>query len=115
MYRETNMLAHLFSIDALKYMSNICIPYHRAFRKCPFINDEGMKQVPEKPNVYKFEQFVFDAFSHFENITLLRVDARKEFAPIKDFNGPHNPEVAKNLYEKNILHVKSFSKTNIYM
>lgn len=114
LYRETNMLAHLFNIDALKYMSNVCIPYHRAFRKCPFVNEEGMKQVPELPNVYKFEQFVFDAFSHFDNITLLQVEAEKEFAPIKDFSGPHNPEVAKEMYEKNVLHSENSLDVNIY-
>ena len=71
------------------------------------VNYEGMKQVPESPNIYKFEQFVFDAFSEFDNITLLRVNAYEEFAPIKDFNGPYNPEIAQKLYEKNVLHIES--------
>lgn len=105
LYRETNMLAHLFHIDALYQMKDISMPYHRAFRKSPFVNYEGMKQVPETPNIYKFEQFVFDAFSHFDDITLLRVNPEEEFAPIKDFNGPHNPEVAKKRYEQQILHI----------
>ena len=105
LYRETNMLAHLFHIDALYQMKDIPMPYHRAFRKSPFVNYEGMKQIPEYPNIYKFEQFVFDAFSHFDDITLLRVNAEEEFAPIKDFNGPHNPEVAKKRYEQQILHI----------
>lgn len=105
LYRETNMLAHLFHIDALYQMKDIPMPYHRAFRKSPFVNYEGMKQVPETPNIYKFEQFVFDAFSHFDDITLLRVNPEEEFAPIKDFNGPHNPEVAKKRYEQQILHI----------
>lgn len=107
LYRETNMLAHLFHIDALKHIQNSFFPYHRAFRKSPFVNAEGMKQVPENPNIYKFEQFVFDAFSYFDDMTLLRVNSCEEFAPIKDFNGPHNPEVAKKLYEKNILHIET--------
>ncbi len=107
LYRETNMLAHIFSIDALKHMQNKTLPYHRAFRKSAFVNYEGMKQVPESPNIYKFEQFVFDAFSEFDNITLLRVNADEEFAPIKDFNGPYNPEIAQKLYEKNVLHIES--------
>ena len=105
LYRETNMLAHLFSINALKVMSNTTLPYHRAFRKSPFVNYEGMKQVPEEPNIYKFEQFVFDAFSHFHDITILSVNAEEEFAPIKAFNGPYNPEIAKDLYEKYVLHL----------
>lgn len=107
LYREMNMLAHLFHIDAIKDIHEQQLPYHRAFRKSPFVNYEGMKQVPDKPNIYKFEQFVFDAFSYFDNIFLLRVEAEKESAPIKDFNGPHNPEVAKKLYEKYVLHKES--------
>ena len=103
LYRETNMLAHLFSLNAIKRMSTIKLSYHRAFRKNAFVNDEGMKQVPDGPNVYKFEQFVFNAFSYFDNIALLRVNKEEEFAPIKDFNGPHNPEVATQKYEKFIL------------
>lgn len=103
LYRETNMLAHLFSLNALKKMSDIKLPYHRAFRKNSFINREGMKEVPSKPNVYKFEQFVFDAFSYFDKIALLRVNKAEEFAPIKDFNGPYNPEVAAKEYSKIVL------------
>lgn len=110
LYRETNMLAHLFSIDSLLKMKNVNLPYHRAFRKSAFVNYEGMKQVPEKPNIYKFEKFVFDAFPHFDDITLLRVNPMEEFAPIKDFNGPYNPEVAKKMYEKNVLHIDSIDE-----
>ena len=98
LYRETNMLAHLFSLNAIQKLATISLPYHRAFRKNAFVNYEGMKQVPDGPNIYKFEQFVFDAFSHFNNIALLRVSKYLEFAPIKDFNGPYNPEVAAQKY-----------------
>lgn len=100
LYREINMLAHLFHISALDKIIDTSLPYHRAFKKNTFVNDEGMKQVPESPNTFKFETFIFDAFSLFDNITLLRVEDIDEFAPIKDFNGIHNPEVAKDLYEK---------------
>lgn len=100
LYREINMLAHLFHISALDILSEVKLPYHRAFKKNTFVNDEGMKQVPETPNTFKFETFIFDAFSLFDDIELLRVEAEDEFAPIKDFNGIHNPEVAKELYEK---------------
>ena len=103
LYRETNMLAHLFSLKAIKKMSNISLPYHRAFRKNAFVNEEGMKQVPDSPNVYKFEQFVFDAFSYFDNIALLRVNPEEEFAPIKDFNSNFNPEVAAEKYERIVM------------
>ena len=103
LYRETNMLAHLFSLNSIKKMSTIKLSYHRVFRKNAFVNYEGMKQIPEGPNVYKFEQFVFNAFSYFDNIALLRVNKEEEFAPIKDFNGPYNPEIATLKYEKYVL------------
>ena len=103
LYRETNMLAHLFSLDAIKTMCNIELPYHRAFRKNAFVNSEGMKEVPSEPNIYKFEQFIFDAFPYFDNIALLRVNPDEEFAPIKSFNGPFNPEIASKKYNEIVL------------
>lgn len=84
LYREINILCHLFSIDALERISDIDLPYHRAKKKNTYINDEGMKIVPDFDNSYKFEKFIFDSFRFFDNITLLRVDEEKEFAPIKD-------------------------------
>ena len=107
LYREMNMLCHLFHIDALEKLAQVSLPYHLAFRKNAFVNEEGMKQVPDEANTYKFETFIFDAFSHFDKITLLRVEEEDEFAPIKDFNGPHNPEVAKELYEKKLKNLSS--------
>lgn len=103
LYRETNMLAHIFSLNALNKMSKVKLPYHRAFRKNAFVNAEGMKEIPSNPNVYKFEQFVFDAFSHFDKIALLRVNKDEEFAPIKAFTGPYNPEIAAQKYTELVL------------
>ena len=62
-----------------------------------------MKQVPDKANVYKFEQFIFDAFSYFDNIALLRVDTEKEFSPIKDYTSIYNPEIAAQKYEELVI------------
>lgn len=98
LYREVNILAHLFSIEALQKLSNVKLPYHRAFKKNAFINFEGVKEVPQKPNTYKFEKFIFDGFSCFDDMLLLRVNEDDEFAPIKDFIGIYSPETAKEKY-----------------
>jgi len=103
LYRDMNMLAHLFSLSAIELLSKQKLPYHRAFKKNPFVNEEGMKQVPDNPNTFKFENFIFDAFGFFDNISLLRIKEEEEFAPIKDFNGIHNPEIAKDMYLKKFL------------
>lgn len=98
LYRDANMLSHLMHIDAIKKVSTIQLPYHRAYKKNAFVNEEGVKQVPDRPNSFKFENFIFDAFQYFDNMLLLRVNEEDEFAPIKDFTGIYNPDTAKEKY-----------------
>lgn len=99
-YNQINILAHLFSKDAFLKCSEIEIPYHRAFKKTDYINEEGMKMVVREPNSFKFEKFIFDVFQYFDNFTLLEVDESQEFAPIKAFTGMATPERALEMYEK---------------
>ncbi len=98
LYREANILSHLMSLNAVKKISEIDLKYHRAFKKNTFINDEGMKQIPDKPNTFKFENFIFDAFEYFDDMLLLRVNEEEEFAPIKDFTSKYNPDTALKKY-----------------
>lgn len=100
LYNQKNILSHLFSTDAFKKSVDANLPYHRAFKKSDFINYEGMKEVASKPNSFKFEKFIFDAFSMFDKMLLLEVDPNAEFAPIKAFTGNATPETALELYIK---------------
>ena len=100
LFREANMLSHVMSLDAIKKSATLNLYYHRAFKKNSFVNEEGVKQVPDKPNTFKFENFIFDAFSHFDGMLLLRVNENEEFAPIKDFTGIYNPDTAIEKYNK---------------
>lgn len=111
LYREANILSHIMSIEAIKKVSDIPLKYHRAFKKNAFVNFEGVKQVPEKPNTFKFENFIFDAFSYFDNMLLLRVDENDEFAPIKDFTSIYNPDTAIEKYEN---YWKKYDITNLF-
>ena len=49
LYKEINILAHLFSIDSLKLCANIDLPYHLAEKKNDYLNDEGVKIMPKSP------------------------------------------------------------------
>ena len=100
LYREINILCHIFSIDALEKCAHVELPYHMAAKKNIYINEEGMKIFPNKPNSYKFEKFIFDSFKFFDNITLLRVNPEEEFAPIKNPEGVYSPMTATKLYIK---------------
>ena len=108
LFREANMLSHIMSIDAIKKSANIDLVYHRAFKKNSFVNEEGVKQVPDKPNTFKFENFIFDAFSYFDGMLLLRVNENEEFAPIKDFTGIYNPDTAIEKYNKQHLILNNY-------
>ena len=100
LFREANILSHIMNLDAIKKSATIDLYYHRAFKKNSFVNEEGVKQVPDKPNTFKFENFIFDAFALFDGMLLLRVDENEEFAPIKDFTGIYNPDTAIEKYNK---------------
>ena len=99
LYREANVLSHILSINALEKSAGLNLPYNRAFKKTTFVNEEGMKQVPGERNSFKFEKFIFDAFSHFDDLFLFRVSKEDEFAPIKDVVGL---DTATKRYEKKI-------------
>ena len=58
----------------------------------------GKEIDPIAPNAYKFETFIFDAFSMFEDMLIFRVLRNEEFAPIKNKEGVDSPETARRLY-----------------
>lgn len=99
-YGESNILCHLFTIEALEKASKEDLIFHSAFKKNSYINEKGIEVIPEKENSYKFEAFIFDVFRFFDDMALLRVKREEEFAPIKNKEGSSSPKTSKELYEK---------------
>lgn len=97
-YGDVNILSHLFSIEALDELSNIQLPYHIAEKKANYLDENGNLIKPTDKNVYKFEAFIFDAFSHYDEMSILRVLREEEFAPIKNAEGSDSPATAVELY-----------------
>lgn len=97
-FGDVNILSHLYNIDALEKMSDKVMPYHIAVKKSDYLDENGNLVEPEDKNVYKFESFIFDAFSNFDDISILRVKREEEFAPIKNKEGNDSPETAVKLY-----------------
>ena len=91
---------HLYTIDAIEKISKETLMYHTAFKKNAYIDENGKEIIPEGPNSYKFESFIFDAFELFDDMGLLRVKREEEFAPVKNKEGADSPKTAKQLYEK---------------
>ena len=102
LYGEANILAHLFSVDAIERMGAEPLPYHVAFKKAKYIDKDGNLVEPDSPNAYKFEAFLFDSFNEVDEMAIMRVKREEEFAPVKnsDSAGVDCPKTAKELYEK---------------
>ena len=99
-YGESHIMCNLFTIDAIEKVSKETLMYHSAFKKNSYIDENGKEVVPETPNSYKFEAFIFDAFEFFDDIAILRGKREDDFAPVKNKEGVDSPKTAKELYEK---------------
>lgn len=99
-YGESHILCNLFNIDAVERMGRTPLPYHTAFKKATYIDKNGNKVIPDGPNAYKFEAFLFDAFGELDDMAILRVKREEEFAPVKNAAGTDSPETARELYKK---------------
>lgn len=99
LYGESHILCNQFHLSALEKISTNKLPYHVAFKKASYLNDKGEVVEPTQPNAYKFEAFLFDAFSTVDNMSILRVKREDEFAPVKNAEGVDSPETARALYK----------------
>lgn len=100
LFGESHVMCNLFSINAIEKISGEPLIYHSAFKKNSYIDENGVEIVPEEPNSYKFESFIFDSFEIFEDIAILRGKREEDFAPVKNKEGIDSPETAKKLYEE---------------
>ena len=99
-YGESHIMCNLYTIDAIEKISQEPLMYHSAFKKNSYIDENGKEVIPEEPNSYKFESFIFDAFEFFDDIAILRGKREDDFAPVKNKEGVDSPKTAKELYEK---------------
>ena len=101
LYGESHILCNLFSVEAIERMGENPLPYHVAFKKANYMDRNGNIIIPESPNAYKFEAFLFDAFGEVDEMAILRVKREEEFAPVKndDSVGVDCPKTARKLYK----------------
>lgn len=102
LYGESHILSNLFNITAIERMGANPLPYHLAYKKATYMDKDGNIVVPDSPNAYKFEAFLFDAFGEVDEMAILRVKREEEFAPVKnaDSAGVDCPRTARKLYQE---------------
>lgn len=75
--------------------SALQLPWHRAEKKVPTVDDDGRSVNPDKPNAIKLEMFVFDAIPLARNPLVLFTRRDEEFSPVKNAEGDDSPATAR--------------------
>lgn len=104
-FGESHIMCNLFSLKALNKLAKKYLPYHIAYKKSEYMNEKGEIIKPERPNVYKFETFIFDSWTYFKDIAVLRGKREEDFAPIKNKEGIDSPQTAIELYNNYIKNI----------
>jgi UDP-N-acetylglucosamine/UDP-N-acetylgalactosamine diphosphorylase len=82
-------------VERLNQGGRLKLPWHRAEKKVPYVDDAGNAVKPEKPNAVKLEQFVFDAIPLAKNAIVYTTDRAEEFSPVKNAEGVDSPATSK--------------------
>lgn len=86
---------HLISVRFAAKLAGdpaFALPFHRAEKKVPYIDDHGRLVEPAKPNAVKLERFVFDALPLCRGSIVLETRREDEFGPIKNATGVDSAE-----------------------
>lgn len=82
-FRYAHINCNMFFVDTIDKLLTIDVPYHVANKKCNFIDLDGNVVIPDEPNCYKYEKFIFDYFPHIDKVGIFVVDRNEEYEPIK--------------------------------
>ncbi|MEZ6087964.1 MAG: DUF2007 domain-containing protein [Pirellulaceae bacterium] len=84
-----NIAIHVFKTSFLKEATDHDdrLPFNRAFKKVPYIDQSGNRIEPSDPNAIKFERFIFDLLPMAENAFVVEGLASEVFAPVKNADG----------------------------
>ena len=82
-------------VERLNAGGQLKLPWHRAEKKVPHVDEAGNAVKPEKPNAVKLEQFVFDAIPLAKNAIVCETDRAEEFSPVKNAEGVDSPATCR--------------------
>ena len=84
-----SIAVHVFCLDFLAEALDHedALPFHRAHKKVPFVNDQGETENPAAPNATKFERFIFDLMPVAKNAIVVEAAEEDAFAPLKNASG----------------------------
>jgi len=97
-FEAGSIAIHILSrafVERLGAGRRFALPFHRAEKKIPHVDERGNLVSPTRPNGVKFETFVFDALPMAGNPIILEIDRTVEFSPVKNAGGLDSPATAQ--------------------
>ena len=91
---------HVISRDFVERLTadgTLNLPWHRADKKVPCLDENGVLTTPEKENAVKLEAFIFDALPLASKTMILEADRNNEFAPTKNKTGIDSVESCRQM------------------
>ncbi len=95
LFGQGSIAAHCIDVAFARRIAAERLPLHRAKKKVPFVDADGRRMSPEKPNASKFESFLFDAIPRAERSLVVETTRAEEFSPIKQNHGADSPDTAR--------------------
>ncbi|MBE6392508.1 MAG: UDPGP type 1 family protein [Lentisphaerae bacterium] len=84
-------------VEELTSSGNLRLPWHRADKKIPFIDENGSAISPSEPNGVKLESFIFDALPLASRTMVMEFDRAEVFAPTKNPTGVDSAESCRRM------------------
>lgn len=96
-YWAGSIAIHILNVDLIERQNKqgFKLPYHRAIKKVPYLDEQGQPVIPKDVNAIKFESFVFDLLFDVKKSFTLEVERKKEFSAVKNELGAESPESAR--------------------
>ena len=84
-----NIAVHVIDTGFLRRMSESAsaLPFHRASKKVPHLDETGSLVSPADANAVKFERFIFDLLPLAKNAFVVESLPSQAFAPVKNAEG----------------------------
>ncbi len=96
-YSSASIGIHAFRVDLVERIGSgeFKLPWHRAEKKVPCIDEQGSRVKPQQPNAVKLEMFMFDVLPLSHNPLVYMTQRGEEFSPVKNAEGNDSPATSR--------------------
>ena len=97
LFDAANLAVHLLDVAFVQRIAgpSFELPFRRAEKIVPHVDDSGSPLEPDEPNAVKLESFVFDALPLAKSALVFEVDRGEEFSPVKNATGVDSLETSR--------------------